>query len=170
MYNFENNQLGKTDETVLIDRSEENTVAALVMAKQASRTLDIFSRQLDPLILNTAEFAETVKQMVLKNKRAKVRILVHEPAAIVKRGHRLVDLSMQLTSFVEIRVPNLEHANFNESLFIADVTGYIHRLNPQRFEAKLSFNDKKTARLLTHQFDEIWEKSRSDPNFKRHFL
>lgn len=170
MSKLEDNILGQTDDTVLIDRSEENALASLMMAKQANRTIDIISREMDPLIYNNLEFAETLKQIVLKNKRARVRILAHEPAVIVKRGHRLVDLAMQLTSFIEIRVPNLEHASYNDSLFIADTTGYIHRLNPARFEGKLNFNDKKTSRILTHQFDEMWEKSRSDPNFKRTFI
>ncbi len=170
MNKLEDNILGQTDDTILIDRSEENAFASLLMAKQAGRTLDIISREMDPLIYNNSEFAETVKQLVLKNKRARVRILAHEPTLIVKRGHRLVDLAMQLTSFIEIRVPSLEHANYNDSVFIADTTGYIHRLNPGRFEGKLNFNDKKTSRILTHQFNEMWNKSRSDPNFKRTFI
>lgn len=170
MHKFEDYILGETDDTLLIDRSEDNTLASLMMVKQADRTIDIISREMDPVIYNTPEFAETIKQMVLKNKKSKVRILAHEPTLIVRRGHRLVDLAMQLTSFIEIRVPSFEHANYSDSLFIADTTGYIHRLNPERYEGKLNFNDKRISRILTHQFDEIWDKSRSDPNFKRTLL
>ena len=68
---------------------------------------------------------------------------------------------------IEIRVPGREHAQFNESLFVADQTGYIYRPNSDRYEGKLNFNDKRASRLLIHEFDEIWEKSRTDPNFKR---
>jgi hypothetical protein len=170
MYRFEDNILGKTDDTVLIERSEENAIASLSMAKQSERTIDIVSRDMDPAIYDSPEFVEAAKQMVLKNKMSRIRILAHEPALIVRRGHRLVDLAMQLTSFIEIRVPSLEHADFNDSLFIADTTGYIHRLNPERYEGKLNFNDKRTCRILAQQFDEMWGKSRSDPNFKRTLL
>jgi hypothetical protein len=170
MHGFEKNILGETDNLITVDTSGENALAALQMAQQSIRTLDIISPELDPAIYNNAEFVEAVKQMVLKNRRARVRMLAHEPATIVRRGHRLVDLAMQLTSFIEIRVPGQEHIDIRESLLIADTAAYIHRLNPERFEAKLNFNDKRTARLMSQQFDEMWEKSRSDPNFKRALL
>jgi len=169
-YRIDNYVLGDTDDTVLVEKSEEHTLATLMMAQQANRSIEILSRDLDPVIYNTAEFVDAVKRLVLKSKYVKVRVLVHDPQAIVKRGHRMVDLAMQLSSYIEIRLPGHEHANFNESIFIADTTGFIHRINPERFEGKLNFNDKRTSRILLHQFDEMWEKSRSDPNFKRALL
>lgn len=167
MFKFERYLLGDTDDTLLIDSSEGNALAVLKMALQAERTLDIISRDLDPAIYNRADFVEAVKNMLLKSKRNRLRILVHEPNTIIKRGHRLVDLALFLTSFIEIRVMGWEHAQYNESLFVADRTGYIYRLNGERYEGKLNFNDKRASRLLIHEFDEIWKQSRSDPNFKR---
>jgi len=140
------------------------------MAKQAERSIDIIDRELDPAVYNNPEFAEAVKQLLLKNRYSSVRVLAHEPLIIVRRGHRLVDLAMQLTSFMEIRVPNYEHADFNESLFIADTAGYIQRTNAERYEGKLNFNDKRIARILAQQFDEMWGRSRPDPNFRRALL
>lgn len=170
MLTFENNILGNTDETVLIDRSEDHTLAALLMARQAERSIDIISRRLDPVVYNTPEFSEATKQLILKNRNSRVRILVHEPLIIVKHGHRLVDLALHLSSYMDIRVPNYEYEDFSESVFIADTCGYIHRTNAERFEGKLNFNDKRTSRILQHQFEQMWEKSRPDPNFKRALL
>jgi len=167
---IDNYLLGDTDDTILLEKSEEHTLAALMMAQQSSRSIEILSRDLDQVIYNTSEFAEAIKRLVLKSKYVKVRILVKDPQAVVKRGHRLVTLAMHLSSYIEIRVPSQEHASFNEAIFIADTTGYIHRLNPDRFEGKLNFNDKRTSRILLRQFDEIWEKSRTDANFKRALL
>jgi len=169
-YKIDNYQLGDTDDTIMLEKSEEHTLASLMMAQQSNRTIEILSRTLDQVIYNTPEFAEAVKRLVLKSKYVKVRILVQEPMAVVKRGHRLLDLAMHLSSYIEIRVPSQEHASFNESMFIADTTGYIHRINPDRYEGKLNFNDKRTSRLLLQQFDQIWDKSRSDSNFKRALL
>jgi len=167
---FEQSILGETDETVLMESSEENISASLLMAQQVRQSIYIISRELDPIIYNTPEFVETVKQMVLKSKHSRVRILVHDPVRIVKRGHRLVDLALTLSSFIEIRILGKEHATFNEALFVADETGYIHRTQSDRFEGKVNFYDKRTSRLLLHEFNEIWGKSRSDPNLKRALL
>jgi adenylosuccinate lyase len=123
--------------------------------------------------IQTLNIPKKEKQRLLAltpDKYTKVRILVHEPMQIVKRGHRLVDLAMQLSSFIEIRVPDQEFANFNESIMIADAIGFIHRINGERYEARLNFNDGRRSRILLKQFDEIWGKSRSDQNFKRALL
>lgn len=169
-HKIDNYVLGDTDDVLMLEKSEEHTLASQMMAQQSSRTIEILSQNLDPVIYNTVEFTEAIKRLVLKSKYVKVRVLVHDPQAVVKRGHRLVNLAMHLSSYIEIRVPSFEHANFKESIFIADTTGFIHRINPERFEGKLNFNDKRTSRILLRQFDAMWEKSRSDPNFKRALL
>jgi hypothetical protein len=170
MIKFENYILGDTDETLSVDTSEQLALGTQTMVQQAKRTLVIISRDLDPVIYNTAEFCESVRQMVLKSRYTKVRILVHEPMQIVKRGHRLVDLAMHLTSFIEIRVPDQEHADFNESVMIADAIGYAHRINGERYEARLNFNDGRTSRILLKQFEGMWGKAKTDQNFKRALL
>jgi hypothetical protein len=167
MYKFEHYLLGETDENHLMETSEESVLASLKMAQQAKRTINIISRNLDPIIYDTPEFVDAVKYMVLKSKNNRVRILVQEPEQIVKRGHRLLNLSMILTSFIEMRVPSKEHSSYNEALFIADQSGYLYRKNSARYEGQLNFNDNRRSRILIHEFDEIWEKSRTNPNLKR---
>ena len=167
---FANNILHETDETITVESSEENAAAALMMASQAGRSIEIVSRALDPVIFGAPDFVEAVKRMVLKSQYTRVRILVHEPLLIVQRGHRLLDLAFNLTSFFDLRVPGREHADYNESFAVFDTAGYIHRLDGERYEGKLNFNDQRTSRLLLHQFEEIWEKARQDPNLKRALL
>ena len=170
MYTFNKFKLGETEEEIDIASSEENINATVTMATQANRSLDIISRKLDPVIYDTPEFVEAIKQLILKSSRSRVRVLVFEPAQIVKRGHRLIDLAMNMSSYITINVPSLEHASFNEALLVADATGYIYRKESERFEAKLNFNDQRVSRFLIHEFDEMWEKSRSDPNLRRALL
>ena len=170
MFKFEEYKLAETDEDILIDSSAESVLASIKMVQQAGRSLHIISRDLDPNIYNTQEFADCVKKMVLKSKNNRVKILVRNPEQIIKRGHRLVDLSMILTSFIEIKVLGKEHESFNESLFVADQAGYIYRKDSGRYEGKLNFNDKHAARLLIHEFENLWKRSSTDPNLKRALL
>ncbi|NNE39272.1 MAG: hypothetical protein HKN08_13285 [Gammaproteobacteria bacterium] len=170
MYKFNDFKLGETEDEIEIESSEDNISATNAMVIQASRKIDIISRKLDPVIYDTPEFIEAIKQLILKSSRAKVRVLVFEPEQIVKRGHRLVSLSMDMSSYITINVPNKEHAAFNESLLIADAAGYIYRKESERFEGKVNFNDKRASRFLIHEFDQMWEKSRSDPYLRRALL
>ena len=164
---FQNHRLGQTDEMVSVDTSEAHRLASYLMATQAKRSLDIISRKLDPPVYDTEEFVEAVKRLVLDNNRVQIRVLVFEPQTIVHHGHRLVDMALNLTSFIEFRKPDNEFKTFNESLFIADATGYIHRNSAERYEGTLNFNDRRLSKILTERFEEIWGRSLPDPNLKR---
>ena len=170
MGKFDKYILGETDDVVQIDTREDNRVATLRMTEQGNRSIDIISRHLDPSIYNNSEFVEAAKQLVLKSKKNRIRILTHEPHVIVKHGHRLIDLALDLTTYIEIKVPGPEHIQLDEQLLVLDETGYIYRQNSDRYEGRFNFNDKRSSRLLIHEFNEIWEKARLDPNFKRAHL
>ena len=167
MQTFEKYDLGRTDDAVDIGSREENCIAVTKMAQQCQRTIEIISRELDPDLFDTNEFLDAVKAMVLKNRRASVRILVFEPKAIVSRRHRLIDLIRTLPTYMEIRVPSPEYKNFNEMVFVADTTGYLHRLYTERFEGKTNFSDKRVARYLVKEFNEMWDKATQDINLRQ---
>ena len=167
MHIFDNYELGRTEDVIKIDSREDNCNAVLKMAQQSRHTIDILSRELDPDLFDTIEFTSAIKSMVLANRKAKVRVLVAEPKKIVSRGHRLVDLYRALPTYLDIRVPSKEHQDFSEMLFIADTTGYLHRLHFERFDATFNFNDKRVARHLQQEYDEIWSKASQDTNLRQ---
>lgn len=167
MYILDDYELGRTEDTIKIESREDNQIAVSRMAQQCKTTIDIISRDLDPDLFDTIEFIDAVKNMVLNNRRARVRMLVAEPKKIVSRGHRLVDLTRTLPTYMDIRVPGMEHKDFNEMLFIADTTGYLHRLNSERFDATVNFNDKRVAKYLGKEFNEMWGKATQDTNLRQ---
>ena len=167
MYAFQDHQLGVNSEETALETSEEHRLASTMMVNQAERSLDIISRKLDPIVYDSEDFVEAMKRFVLDNSRVRVRILVFEPQTIVRRGHRLVDLALHLTTFIEFRKPNNEFDSFNESLLVADYTGYIHRDSAERYEGMLNFNDRRVSKLLADQFEDMWGRSNPDPNLKR---
>ncbi len=164
---FDDYELGRSDDTLQIESREENQAAVTKMAQQSRHSIEIISRELDPALYDSVDFVDAVKKMILDNRRAKVRIMVFESRAISSRGHRLVTLAENLSSFIDIRNPGVEHKDYNESLFIADTVAYIHRLNAERFEASLNFCDKRRSKMLLNQFDEMWETATPDANLRK---
>jgi hypothetical protein len=167
MHTFDNYELGQTDETVEITTRDENRSVVVKMARQCRRTIEIVSRDLDPDLFDDGDFLEAVKAMVLRNRRASVRILVFEPKQIISRRHRLIDLAWTMPTFFELRVPFREYQDFNEMFFVADSTGYLHRLYTERFDAKVNFNDKRFSKYLVKEFNEMWDKAESDINLRQ---
>ncbi|TAJ96000.1 MAG: hypothetical protein EPO31_00860 [Gammaproteobacteria bacterium] len=167
MTSFDDFVLGRTEDTIPIETREENRLATVQMARQARRALNIVSRDLNPEVYDTPEFTEAVKDLILRNHRSRIRIMSFDTNSIVSRGHRLVTLAMDLSSFIECRIPASEYNHFNQELFIADHTGYLQRLNCERYDGKLSFNDRRAVRHLLGDFDEMWDRAAPNPNFRR---
>jgi hypothetical protein len=158
--------LGEYAEPVYVETSEANRLATLAMARQASRSLDVVSRNLDPPVYDDPALSDAVKMMVRKSRNARVRIMVQDAGPMVARGHRFIDLAQKLSSFIEIRVPAGEHAKYNSALLVADSTGFIHRTLADRYEGIVNFNDRRNALEYIRQFDEMWATATPDPNLR----
>lgn len=167
MDKFAHLELGKTDEAVAIDTVGHHRDAAVRMVQQARFNVEIVSRLLDPPIYDTSEFVDAVTKLILARRAIKIRILIFDPLSVVRRGHRLIDLAGNLSSFIEMRKPGPEHANFNGSLFMADAKGYILRENAERYEGTVNFYDRTVSKNLLEAFEEMWAKAEADPNLRR---
>lgn len=154
-------------EEIAFETSAALREIALEMARNSSRTLDIVSRHLDPTIYDQAPFIEAIKQIVLNNRVARIRLLVTDIGPVITRGHRLLELSNRLSSYIAIRKPGRDYRNFNEALLLADSTAYIHRQFADRYEGLASHDDPRRASELTRRFEEIWQRADIDPNFRR---
>ena len=167
---FERFVLKEDSQSVAIDTSEECRLAALSMVRQAARSIEIVSRQLDPQMYDNREFSEAVNQLIVGSQRARVRALLRHSDAVVKRGHRLVTLFQRLSSFIELRVPARDFDEYNAAFLIVDGAGVIHRTLSDRFEGTVNFNDPRTARELTRQFEAMWRTALPDASLRRSHL
>ena len=167
---FEHFVLKEDAKTVDIDTSEACQLAALSMARQAARSIDILSRQLDPQMYDNSDFCDAVSQLVVGSRRARVRVLLQHIDPVVRHGHRLVTLAQRLSSYIEVRMPAPQFHEHNSAFLIADEAGIIHRRLSDRFEARVSFNDPQLARELGRQFEEMWQTAVSDINLRRSHL
>src|SRR5690606_9485968 len=141
--------------------------AAVRMVRQARYAIEIVSRLLDPLVYDTPDFIDAVTKLVLNNRRARVRILVCDPLAVVRQGHRLPQLAGTLSSFFELRRLGPEHIDFNGSILVADEVGCIVRNSAERYEGTVNFHNPPLAKSLLETFAEMWGRSVLDPNFRR---
>ena len=159
--------LGETRGLITLDTREQNRLAALSMAQQSQHTLRITSRDLDPALYDNDDFIEAAKALALRTHRAKLFILVNTSDPAIKNGHRIIDLSRRLTSFIEIRLQGMRFQEYNEAVLIADESGYMRRRLADRYETEADFASPRTAREMTKKFDEMWAESIVDPNLRR---
>lgn len=141
--------------------------ATLDVVKSARRSLAIYSQDLDPSVYDRIEFLDAVKKLILTHKFSRIQILLVSPVEAVKNGHRLVELARRFSTFFEIRRVNPEYAKRNDAFLIADESGVVYRLDSRRWEGIADTNAPRIAQKYLDQFDEAWQHSEPEPEFRQ---
>jgi hypothetical protein len=160
-------KLGITDSLLRLDTSGEHRELAPLLVQQAHRTVNLYTRDLDPAVYDTSEFHDAISEFARRNRHTTVRILVQDPTRAVKEGHRLLRLAQHLSSKIQLRVPGEDYKGHNEAFLVVDDVAYIHRPATDLYSAEANFNDAPEARRLVKYFDEVWERAELDPQLRR---
>lgn len=163
-------QLGVTDEELRLESSMHNRVAALALAQQAKRTLHIFTRDLDPPVYDQQPLIQALTALATRSRYSRILILAQNTEHAVKDGHRLVELSRRLSSFVELRKPHSDFHEYNQAFLIADEIGLLRRPIADRYNGTLNFKAPLASREYVEFFNQVWERSEADPNLRQLYI
>lgn len=150
-----------------LSRAEDSREAAIELAHKASRYLAIFTPDLEPIIYDRPGFVDAVKELALRSRFSRIRILVKDSNRAVKEGHRLANLAQRLSSYIEVRRLAGDYGAMTEAFLIADERGLLYRPLASRFEGIIDTDDRFQAREKLRLFDEMWERSTPDPELRR---
>jgi hypothetical protein len=158
--------LGESSQEIMLDNSTDHITLTDHMISQASRTIRIFTRDLDPIIYDRENFISECKRIALRSKYCRIEILAFESQRIIRKGHRLVELARAISSRIEIRRPGKEYEQHLQSFITFDDKGYIYRPYADRFEGTANYNDARETRQLEKFFKEVWIRSHVDPEMR----
>lgn len=159
--------LGETAGEIAVTTREEVIAAVHVLARQARRSLHIFSFDLEPAVYDRPEFIDRVSELARSSPRAEIRILIQDSGRIVRDGHRLMSLVQRLPSRIAIRRLCAEAGPLPEAWIVADVDGYLYRPIGELYDGTVDFHGPLRARELAGRFAELWEPSHPDPDLRR---
>ncbi len=160
-------RLGISDLEIELQTRDETRLATDLMVQQCENSVEIFSRELDPDLYDREPFLEALSHLCVKNRKARIRILVQDPAAVIRRNHRLIELSRRISSSIEMRQPHPDYRHHNEAFLIADQCGLITRGLADRFEGTANFYALIPAQRKLDFFTEVWDRSEAHPEFRR---
>jgi predicted GNAT family N-acyltransferase len=143
-------------------------IAALAgVTAQARRYLRIYSRELDPGLLDAAATIDALRHFATRTRGGEIHILLQDAGAPQRSLAPLLTLAQRLPSvfaFREVREP-VDRAY--ASAFIAnDMGGYYFRPLGHRFEGEADVDNPGRARQLRDDFDRVWERSRPCSEFR----
>ncbi|MGB0218588.1 MAG: hypothetical protein ACPGJF_04570 [Sinimarinibacterium flocculans] len=128
------------------------------MAASARMELVILSHAFDAAVYGAEPLVERVKAFCLAHERARVRVLVNQPALAMRSAHRFVELGRRMPSRIGFRQLDDEDRGVIEELAIGDGRSLLHRETPDQLEARYLADAPLEARLHLKTFDERWER------------
>ncbi len=146
----------------LLTSSDRETAreAILAVLGTARREVCIFSRDLDPDLLDHSDVLEAIKQVAIGGPHARIRVLVLESERARVETHRLLALAQRLTSVFSFRTPIEEiDRHYAGSYLVSDRAAWFERPLASRFEGEGSTYAPGRAAQLQASFNAIWERS-----------
>lgn len=151
----------------VISTREEMRQAAIEVAGCATRRLSIYTHDLEPGIYDDPDFLEVVKHMVLSRTYSRIRVLISDPVKAIKNGNQFVHLGRRLNTYIEFRNVREDLRTHPESYCIADDTALVYRLDAERWEGIADTHEPAVARMYGSTFDEIWQASEVEIEFRQ---
>lgn len=163
---FQSCRLGESTESFALEDSAGHGAAALALLSQATRSVHLFSHQLDRRIYDDKTLIAALTQMVLHSAQCKVLILVRDTNDIIHHGHRMIEAMRRIPSRMQLRKVHADYLNTSEEFMIVDETGILLRRIAARYAGSVIFNARKEARERVKFFNEVWRSSEPDPKLK----
>ncbi len=151
----------------VVSTREEVRQAVIEVANESTRKLSVFTHDLEPGIYDDADFLEVVKRLCLSQAYARVRVLIADPTRAIKNGNNFVHLGRRLNTYIEFRHVREDLRTHAESFCIADETALVYRLEATRWEGIADTFEPAVAKLYGKMFDEIWQASEVEIEFRQ---
>lgn len=151
----------------VVSTQDETRQAVIDVAREAHRRLSIFTHDLEPGIYDDPDFLEVVKHLILSQRYARVRVLIADPVRAIKNGNAFVNLGRRLNTYIEFRHVREDLRTHAEAFCIADETALVYRLQATRWEGIADTYEPAVARVYGKMFDEIWQASEVEIEFRQ---
>jgi len=146
---------------------EDVRAAVVDVTGVATRTLSIFTDDLEPQIYDHDDFLETLKRFILARSFARVRVLIQDPNPVIKNGSRFVSMGRRLNSYIEFRDVKPEFRGRPEAYFIADDHALVYRARAESWEGMADTYEPSVARVYLSKFETLWNACEIEPQLRQ---
>ncbi|KRG70659.1 GNAT family N-acetyltransferase [Pseudoxanthomonas dokdonensis] len=149
------------DGAVAIDDSRAAVAALTALLQQSRRSLFIYSRALDPGVLDATALLEGMRRFAQGRRGAVIQLLLQDADAPQRNLSPLLPLAQRLPSVFQFRqIQEPADMAYPSAYAVNDLGGYYFRPLGQRFEGEAEWDNPGKARHLRDVFQRFWERSR----------
>lgn len=144
-----------------VEDAEAAAAVLVALAGHARRGLSIYSRALDPGLLDRRDVVDAIRRFATRRGRCQVRILLQDAATPQREDAPLLALAQRLPSVFELRqTDDPVDDRYPSAYAFNDTGGALFRPLGQRFEGEGGIEDRPAARRLAQAFEPVWTRSR----------
>jgi predicted GNAT family N-acyltransferase len=127
---------------------------------QAGQRIWLYDRLLEHDLYDRHRFRELISTLARRHRLSEVRLLIHDDKPLVQRRHTLVELMRRLPSRLELRLVNKDYPVEAQPFILADRAGVVCRHDFYKPEGFARFSDGGRAKLLSENFQRMWDVAR----------
>ncbi len=141
--------------------SEDRLVALMdSVVGQAGQRIWLYDRLLSHDLYDRPRFRALISTLARRHRLSEVRLLIHDDKPLVKRRHRLVELMRRLPSRMELRLVNTDYPVADQPFALVDREGVVYRHDFDKPEGFAKFADGGRVKLLSEDFQRMWDAAR----------
>lgn len=145
----------------LVSGKAEFAAAVAEVAAQASRSLAIFTPDLEHGVYDTPGFLEAVKRLVLSRSHARIRVLIGDPGRVQHSVNRFLYVGRRLSTFIEFRELPRQFQARGDAFLVADRSALVYRSQAAGWQGIADLHEPRMAQHYLAEFDEMWQRSES---------
>ncbi len=139
---------------------------AAELCSAARRYVAILSPELESAAFDTEALDDALRKLLRESAQSEVRILIKSAAALVGRGHRLLNLARRMPSRVHIRRLR-EHPEWkDETVMICDRDTVLFKPAGSLDKAFCETDARPAAEQHLDLFENLWRYSEEDPDLR----
>lgn len=148
-----------------VEAREQALAATIGIVASARRTVRIYTRELDPGLLDSAEAVTALRRHATRG--GDVRVLLQDPESPQRALAPLIALAQRLPSLFAFRtVDDPVDLAYPSAYIVNDLDGWYFRPLGHRVDGETRFDGGGKARELRNTFDPVWERSRPCTEFR----
>lgn len=148
-----------------VETRDAAQAAVVGIAAATRRTLRIYSRELDPGLLDQSACIAALRTLATRN--ASIHVLLQDPAAPQRALAPLINLAQRLPTAFEFRaIEEPTDRSYPSAFVVNDIGGWYFRTLGHRFEGETRIDAPARVRQLHTVFDPVWERARPCSEFR----
>jgi len=145
--------------TKLISGYQALQQASQQLFATAHKTIQIYTCDCDPRILNHRNIEQTIIELVKRSRHTRVEILIKTEESLRGIDHRLVSLAQRFTSSIGIKLIPRDYFEEPFAFYLVDSKQILYRQNHQDYHAEERQMPDFLVKDKSRYFDKIWQES-----------